>query len=591
MTSELAATFFGGRWSAVYSVWTYFHRLLHIFGITSIDHEELALLSAPLVRIHTFSSPTRVLAHTYSSLSPSEPLGLVSLSSAVRRETLFLLHFSPSGSDHARIATAYPTSTTPRAWIAVDVKSGVLSLAAAEENSAVFELRPGPVGRRSGRNVDVAIALRCGTGTLLSVAPDESSRARVCEWANDTGGKMEKFIVNAVAGRPGGVVVDEEETVDETLNAVLRGTMALPVQLQSAAYGFFFVSSPGCELMAGKKKDSGWNTFTVEFDYATKMARVRDSRGLYLVLDKETMTFKAGITVDGCDISALVESEAGEVEAKTKTVQPEGGASSRFAAFNASTLSEASPGMTGGDEVSRVSFDRAERFIVTVTGDDDCVTLRSCKGYVSALRNGTLCVNQNTKPGRGEEFYLRLALPSMMDQSTPSLRLRHLPRGVREITASIVIPCEASVAYGVLRDYDNFRRFIDDCSASELIGREPREGGRLIVRMAQAHSFLVLTLNLAMTLGVVEDDVRRTVSMDLMYGLGIKTYNGFWHAAERGEGRCCLSVKLSSSPAVPAPNFLVDGVMTHAVTGTLEDLRTECILRSAGPSSPSGVPD
>jgi ribosome-associated toxin RatA of RatAB toxin-antitoxin module len=146
-----------------------------------------------------------------------------------------------------------------------------------------------------------------------------------------------------------------------------------------------------------------------------------------------------------------------------------------------------------------------------------------------------------------------------------------------------LIPASAGLAYTVLRDYDGFQRFIADCSASELVQR--KDDGLLVVRMAQAHTFLVLTLNMSLTLSVREDDAERKVHMNLMHGLGVRTYEGLWHASERADGRCQLRVKLSSSPSVPAPNFLVDGVMTHAVTATLEQIRTECILRSSGKSA------
>jgi ribosome-associated toxin RatA of RatAB toxin-antitoxin module len=191
-------------------------------------------------------------------------------------------------------------------------------------------------------------------------------------------------------------------------------------------------------------------------------------------------------------------------------------------------------------------------------------------------------LNQDTQPGNREQFHMRVAMPSMMDQSKPSLRLRHHAQGVREVDAHILVPASADLAFTVLRDYDGFKRFIDDCSASELVER--RDDGVLIVRMAQAHSFLVLTINMSMTLRVREDCVERNVSMDLVHGLGVRTYKGLWHASEQADGRCRLSVKLSSSPSVPAPNFLVDGVMTHAVTETLQQIRTECILRSSGKS-------
>lgn len=610
----------GGRWSAVYSIWTYFHRLLHLFGISAVDHEEVALLSAPLVRIHTSHHPHRVLAHVPDQSSPAEPLGLVPPSAATPAQTLFVLHFTPASdpADCARLATAYPTATSPRAWVAVDDRTGALSLTAAEPNAAVFELRaPAADGWRPRHAAEVAIVYPCAAGRYLARVPGAAStRVRMCKGEGENG-RGELFCINAVATSP-----DEETAVcaqdaaaeggpapvDETMAEVLRRTTVLPVRLHSAAHGWFVASSPGADLAAARRKEPGWDAFTVEFDYETRMARVRDSRGMYLVLAPGLRSLKAGLTVEGHSGGRGTGDGGGggrggaleplpRVKAKPRGAAqppPSGGPSGATAAPSSATESEgaaAGAPVGDGDDSQEGSFagalPRAERFVIEIAGDDDRVTLRSRKGFLSARRNGTVCLNQNTRPSRREEFYLRLALPSMMDQSKASLRLRHFAQGVREVDASIVIPASAAVAYGVLRDYDGFKRFIRDCSESELLRRVP-EDGSLVVRMAQAHSFLVLTISMAMTLRVVEDDAARKVHMDLIHGLGIKTYKGLWHAGDLGDGRCRMRVRISSSPAVPAPNFLVDGVMTHAVTATLDQIRTECILRSTGRSEPAG---
>jgi ribosome-associated toxin RatA of RatAB toxin-antitoxin module len=643
----------GGRWSAVYSLWTYAHRLLHVVGFTAVDHEEVALLSAPLVRLRAANAQRHVLAHAADPRDPSEPLGLVLATDASLEQTLFLLHFAPtdpSGSvaeaNRARLATAFPTETSPRAWIAVDQKSGYLSLTAAEANAAVFEVRPATANPSARRGADVSLYFKCAAGTFLSVAAPQSTRVRVCRSVE---GRTEVFCMNTMPVAPArnpsvGCVGDPNQA---TLAAAVQRTKDLPVRLQSVAHGWFVASSPSAPLAAASKKETGWDAFVIEFDHATSMARIRDSRGLYLILSQDLKSFTAGITRDDPTRAAAalsahvvnpltsspIVSRIGPTLSTAIPASPSlcvtDGVSSKPTpvpvhqrkthsqdplADCTSSQNNNSPGLQpppsltlknhpiaeppqngkskttrgrehlhgddDGDVHCAGDLPRAERFLVSIHDHHDRVTLRSRKGYLSARPNGTVQISQNTTPGIREQFYLRVALPSMMDQSSPSLRLRHYPQGLREVDASIVIPASASVAYEVLRDYDGFQRFIDDCSESALLER--KADGTLVVRMCQAHSFLVLTITMSMTLRVEENDQERKIRMDLIQGLGVKLYKGVWHAIERPDGRCGLRVQISSAPAVPAPNFLVDGVMSHAVTATLEQIRNECILRSSG---------
>lgn len=645
------------RWSAGYTLWTYFLRML---GVSTVDQEELLLLSAPLVRFHTARAPHLVLAHSPDPTAPTEPLGLLAPRKTTREQTLFLLHFIRDDADatyasRARIATAFATETSPRAWVSVDAKSGYLSLTFAEVNATVFEVRTNGHGGYGRRGAEMSLVYKCASGTFLSSAAPGTSRVRVCGTEQ---GRRELFCVNAVPTSPlaeedtedaalslrdqsppssslkalglpkyhppgdmhfPGVLGDSvvgngrdesgaeggQAELDATMAARLKQKMLLPVRLHSAAHGWFVASSPGAPLAAASKKEAGWDAFTVEFDHATRTARIRDSRGMYLVLAAGLRSFKAGLTVDGDEggrvgsssgVTGDGDNDAHAACSGRRSSTPE--RASPRTSFSSSVTSSPRSGQSsprsvctsgrgegdGEDHAVFVeSLPRAERFVVCTVGEDDRVTLRSRKGYLSAGRNGTVRISQNTCPGPREEFFLRIALPSMMDQSSPSLRLRHYPQGVREVDANILIPASAGTVYDVLRDYAGFQRFIVDCSESALVGKN--DDGSLIVRMAQAHSFLVLTLSMAMSLRVTEDDLERKVHMSLIRGLGVKTYKGTWHAGERSDGRCGLRVKLSSSPAVPAPNFLVDGVMTHAVTSTLEQIRTEAILRSTDRSS------
>ncbi|PXF48610.1 hypothetical protein BWQ96_01462 [Gracilariopsis chorda] len=523
----------GGRWTAVYSLWTYFHRVLHILGISAVDTEELALLSAPIVRIRSVRRHHRdvVLAHHPSPLFPHEPIGWVHPADTTFSATLFFLHFDTSDAHHidrARIATAAPSDSIPRAWLCVDHKTGFITLTASELSATLFEVLP---SNSRSPVANVYLQCTCAAGRYLSVDRD-TMRARVC---GHSMGTREAFLINHVPLPP--TLSEhhfEQPPQDCTMAAAYYATRSCPLRIQSKAFGWFLASKPAVPLAIARGNDSGWDRFILEYDSPTRSARIRDSRGLYL-----------GFTDQLDHIIAAPDPSSEHTD-------------------------EYDLGLT--------TAHRAERFDVQCIPHDDVVTISSRKGYLSATRDGRIVLCHNTVPGKRQHFYLRIALPSMMDLSTPRLRVRACAGGARQVDASILIPASAQIAFDVLRDYDGFHEFIHDASESGVLER--RSPTELTVRMVQCHTFLVLTIPMTLVLDVVENLERRTVSMDLKHGLGIKEYKGVWQAVERSDGRCLLRCTLQAAIAVPAPAFLLDGLMSHAMYSTMEQLRVESIRRS-----------
>lgn len=524
----------GGRWTAVYSLWTYVHRVLHVLGIAAVDEEEVALLSGPLVRIRARRPRRRsvVLAHHPDPLHPDEPIGWVDPAAVPLQSTLFFLHFDTSNHarpDRARLATATHRPNSPRAWLTVDHKTGLLGLTVSELHAAVFDVR---VSSSRVHDAEVTLTCTCTAGQYLSVHSD-TMRARVCA---NSAGTSETFRINNVPVSPTlATERDEEPPNDCTMAAAYRSIRSSPVRIQSHALGWFLASKPGAPLAASGGKESGWDGFTLEYDSPTRSAKLRDSRGLYLAF--------------GPDLDNLLAATDPETE-------------------------HAEEEDCEADEVRN-----PENFVVEMVRDDDRVVLRSRKGYLSARRGGRIVLSKDTVPGKREQFYLRLALPSMMDQSKPRLRLRTCTGGARQVEASVLVPAHAKIAYEVLRDYDGFSEFISDASESRTLER--RSDTELSVLMVQCHSFLMLTIPMTMVLNVREDHEERVVTMDLERGLGVKQYKGVWRAVERQDGRCLIRCTLLASTAVPAPGFLIDGLMSHATMSTMEQLRTECIRRSS----------
>lgn len=524
----------GGRWTAVYSLWTYAHRVLHVLGVAAVDKEEVALLSGPLVRIRARRPHRRsvVLAHHPDPLYPDEPIGWVDPAHVPLQSTLFFLHFDLSNHarpDRARLATAAQGAASPRAWLTVDHKTGVLGLTVSELHAAVFDVR---VSSSRARDAEVTLTCTCTAGQYLSVHAD-TMRARV---SANSAGTSETFRINNVPLPPTlATDRDEERPHDCTMTAAYEATRSSPVRIQSHALGWFLASKPGAPLAASGGKESGWDGFTLEYDSPTRSAKLRDSRGLYLAF--------------GPDLDNLLAATDPNTE-------------------------HAEEADSEGEEARS-----PENFVVETVADDDRVVLRSRKGYLSARRGGRIVLSKDTVPGKREQFYLRLALPSMMDQSKPRLRLRTCAGGARQVEASVLVPAHAKIAYEVLCDYDGFSEFISDASESRMLER--RSDTELSVLMVQCHSFLMLTIPMTMVLNVHEEHEERVVTMDLQKGLGVKQYKGIWRAVERPDGRCLIRCTLLASTAVPAPGFLIDGLMSHATMSTMEQLRTECIRRSS----------
>eukprot|EP00177_Eucheuma_denticulatum_P003636 GFKZ01006592.1.p1 GENE.GFKZ01006592.1~~GFKZ01006592.1.p1 ORF type:complete len:540 (-),score=65.53 GFKZ01006592.1:304-1923(-) len=500
----------GGRWTAVNSLWTYVNRLLHVVGISAIDQEELALLSGPLIRLRSVRH-NLVLAQHPDVLHPDEPFGWISSSLAPSSASLFFLHIdtsNPSRQDRCRLATA----RSPRAWVTVDHKTGVLGLSVSESAAAIFEMRT----VSSGKGAELCLGCVCTAGRYLSVHGD-TKRARVC--ANGVNGG-ETFVMNHLPMAPSLEMMRDMPVGDCTMNEAVNRARVSNVRIQSRRFGWFVTSKPGI-LGGGGGKDVGWDGFVLEFDSATSTARVKDSRGVWLGFTR------------GLD------------------------------------------GVVGvGEEMSG-----GERFRVEIVGEeDDRVVLKSRKGFLSAKRGGKMALSQQTVPGKREEFYLRVALPSIMDESQPRLRLKVCAGGARQVEAAVLVPASADVAFGVLCDYDGFKDFISDASESKVLERTSET--TLSVKMVQCHSFLMLTIPMTMELDVIENPEEHIVTMDLKRGLGVKKYKGVWQAVEKPDGRCQIRCSLLASTSVPAPGFLMDGLMSHATRSTMEQLRTECIRRS-----------
>lgn len=505
-----------------------------MLGVLAIDREEKALLEGHAIRIR-HEKTGRLLTHSASltRAGRTDALFLSSSSEPHDVDSLFFVHFAPpddandedTTANVLRLATARP----PRAWLASPQTEGALVLAHSRSSGAKFLAIPNGPYAVALRIQPVGISAGSSARPQLSASPDREGTVFV---STEPTSAKSRFALNVVPLLETNILHAEAHNNgdgDPTVSSVLSKTRRTPIRLQCCSRGGSFLAAlPGERVRLAKADDVGWDVFTLEYDIRTGTALIRDSQGSALQF-----------TDDFSGLTPAENKKPGE----------------RF------TVEEVSGADGGGD---------------------DRVTLRSRKGYVST-RRGQVFLERERKPCRTESFWMRLALPSMADMSKPIRRLKRLANGVRQIEASVEVPVDAKLAYDVVTDYDGLSRFVEDAAESKVVERF--EENHLHVRMVQSHTFLVLTLNLGMTLDVRESPEENSVSMEMIKGFGVKEYNGSWKATQKDDNRCLLTCILRAAPALPAPAFLIDGVIMHATCATLTQLRVECVRRAAAKKS------
>lgn len=513
--------YFGGRWSAALSLWTYFHRLLHLLGILSIDREELALLQGHPVRVRHKQSG-RALEHSASlTRGRIDALSLAERNSDGNLRSIFFAHFVPSPTDDV---LQLATSQSPRAWVSRSARAP-LALAHSKRAAVRFSLERTSSDAIAMRAVPGVLRAGSSTGALVSViAPRSISLTAEGQCVRSS----ERFEINVIP--LSAHVLLKGAPVDPTVQAAAGATRRIPIRVQARSKAFL-CAFPGERVRANRVAAAGCDVFQLDHDAQTDTAVLRDSTSAPLRFTPQL------------------------------------------------------DGFCSGDPDTR-----GERFVIELApcarngrGDalDDCVTLRSRKGYLSVNRRGDLRLERERNPGPRESFWLRLALPSMADKSEPRHRLQREPGGTRIVEASVEVPVDVHTAFEVISDYEGFSTFLDDAAESQILQRYSDR--HLQVRMVQTHSFLVLTLNLAMTLDVHEFKEELRATMEMTSGFGVKEYRGTWSVIPKSDDPdyCTICCELRATPALPAPGFLVDGVITHATCATLSQLRVECLRRKA----------
>lgn len=515
----------GGRWASLNSLWAYVQRALHILGVSDVDEEEVALLSAPLVRLHLprrWGQPL-VLSHYPTPHYPDEPLGWVESSHSPYESTLFFLHFDTSdGSipDRAKLATAAPLHDIPRSWLVTNQKTGKLGLTVSKPSATTFDVLA------SIRKGSPCFALKfvSDIGCFLTTS-EPSNRARVIGTENGFSTWLSIHIVPL----PSTLSLASEIPSDPTIVAAFSSPLVASIRIQSKARGFCLAAKPGFVVAAAKSRtDTNWETVTLHFDSYTKSALICDGRG-----------------------APLYVSDIGIHSVPNDWPQ------------NKPSLGRS----------------RQDRFGLRCVDNDDTVVIKSRKGFLSARGGGRIALSKDTLPGEQERFILHIALPSQTGERSPRVQLNVREDGVREVIAGIFVAANPDIIFEVLSDYDGFKNFMEDASESEVIER--RSDRELTIRMVQCHSFLMLTIPLAMTLNVLEEPEKHTVTLSLVKGFGVRVYEGVWEIIPGKSCQSRVTLTLRVATTIPAPGFLLNSLIANATAESLVQVQGECHRRQA----------
>lgn len=513
----------GGRWSSVYSFRTCVNRALHVLGFSVVDDEEVALLSAPSVRLHLPRrwGRTVVLSHHPTPQYPDEPLCWVESSQTPYESSVFFLHFDSSDAsnpDRAKLATSASTDDTPRSWLSVSQKTGRLSLTVSKHSATAFNVVASP---QKG-HPRFALQVICDAGQFLTIS-EPDNRARVI----GTEKGFSTWLSIRLVPLPSTLSLLSEHPSDPTLVAVLNSPLVASIRIQSKSRGFHLTVKPGAVVTASKSRmDISWEAVTLNYDYYTKSALICDGRG-------------APLYVSDDHVHSVPDSWSKD---------------------------KPSPGRS-----------RQDRFGLRRVDDDDAVVISSRKGFLSTRGGGRIRLNKDTLPGDQERFILHIALPSQAGDRSPKVQLNVRENGVREVSAGISVTADPSIAFEVLTDYNGFKDFLEDASESEVLDR--RNDRELSIRMVQCHSFLMLTIPISMTLDVLEEPERFKVTLSLIKGFGVREYKGLWEVIPLDNCQCKVTVRLRVATTIPAPGFLLNGLMSNAAAESMTQIREECLRR------------
>lgn len=513
------------------------------------------LTSASLIRLHStqFTSPKkqRPIPHSQSLTlatttqtydSEHGPLYWMNTNQVHFNNSLFFIHFHtshPTNPDKARLATAH----YPYKWITIAYAPlGRLGFTESKQRATLFNVQTISNNNNGGGIDQYILSVDNEQGESLLVdnfLSDGKKRAKICgSYDTHDDNRLARVAVISFEYIPLPPLLNcSVDTIDKiTLNSIYDKYRIATVRIYSIYRNCFLISKPDVPLsLFQSSSDSGWDIFQVQYCCHTKTIRILDTTNTPLRFTNSYDGIMSNVSVND-DIN---NGEPFEIEIPTRT----------------------------GTNILPIY-------------------LKSRKGYLSTNRRNNK-LKFNSKKTENEQFSFQLCLPSSTtNESKPLVNLIHLPNGTRNIKASIKIPkCEITTAFQVLTDYNNFDKFISDASESEVMNQ--KSSTEMTIRMVQSHSFLWLTIPMQMILNVVQYTEEAIIHMDLVKGFGVKQYKGVWSVVnDDNRDGIIVGIDLKAATSVPAPGFLVDGLMTGALTESLKEIRQECMRRQFSKTKP-----
>jgi ribosome-associated toxin RatA of RatAB toxin-antitoxin module len=146
--------------------------------------------------------------------------------------------------------------------------------------------------------------------------------------------------------------------------------------------------------------------------------------------------------------------------------------------------------------------------------------------------------------------------------------------GLYKVTATIVVPQPAALAFSVLTDYERIPRFMPDLQASRVLERSDK---LTVVEQEAVARFLMFSKRIHLVLEVQEEQA--TIRFRDRCGQSFARYEGSWTIADAG-GLTTITYALSAKPAFDVPGFMLGRLLKRDAGRMIEGLTAEIAARA-----------
>jgi hypothetical protein len=144
------------------------------------------------------------------------------------------------------------------------------------------------------------------------------------------------------------------------------------------------------------------------------------------------------------------------------------------------------------------------------------------------------------------------------------------------VDAAFNVNAPASIAWGVLTDYEGIGRFVSSIRQSTITERTP---GRVLLEQHGVGRAWIISLPMHVILDVREHDQRVLAFRDVC-GKSFSIYEGTWELSTI-EGGTRVTYRLKADPTGRQPAMLAKSAIKSSVKVLLDEVRNEMIARAS----------